>query len=355
MAQASISQDSVQITNNGNTGYTTSATQLKYRTINNGSPISHNDVDANFEIIRKAINGIISDIDGVVDKDVAVNVPAGALFTDTTYTTATNTTLGLVKIGASGLASKNYPVQLNTDGQMYVSVPWVDTNTNTVTTVGTSTTNGSSGAIVLSAGSNISLSKSSNTITISSSGGSTAVQKTWSPTFTLNTLINVGSTNTHAGGSIERSEFYYYRVGRMAILSGYITFYSTSTRYTKSTYSSNLFSVRMKTPTDTLVSGGTANIYPKTDPASSFVKYHHMGTNSCVWQGKYNSQSGSSMRINGYAHVSHDFPGMVFLPSYQDELSLIMPTPPEWGTTQASIYVYSVGFEVQFLLSDDFA
>lgn len=49
--------------------------------------------------------------------------------TNTTYSQATSSTLGLVKIGATGLASKNYAVQLNSSGQMYVSVPWTDTNT----------------------------------------------------------------------------------------------------------------------------------------------------------------------------------------------------------------------------------
>ena len=49
--------------------------------------------------------------------------------TNTTYSQATSSTLGLVKIGATGLAAKNYAVQLNSSGQMYVSVPWTDTDT----------------------------------------------------------------------------------------------------------------------------------------------------------------------------------------------------------------------------------
>lgn len=51
--------------------------------------------------------------------------------TNTTYSQATSSTLGLVKIGATGLASKNYAVRLNSSGQMYVAVPWTDTDTNT--------------------------------------------------------------------------------------------------------------------------------------------------------------------------------------------------------------------------------
>ena len=51
--------------------------------------------------------------------------------TNSTYSAATSSTYGLVKIGATGLAAKNYAVQLNSSGQMYVSVPWIDTDTNT--------------------------------------------------------------------------------------------------------------------------------------------------------------------------------------------------------------------------------
>ena len=46
-------------------------------------------------------------------------------FTNTTYSTATSSTLGLVKIGYTE-DGKNYPVELS-NGQMYVNVPWTDT------------------------------------------------------------------------------------------------------------------------------------------------------------------------------------------------------------------------------------
>jgi hypothetical protein len=50
-----------------------------------------------------------------------VNVP----WTDTTYSVATGSTAGLVKIGYTE-NGKNYPVELSSD-QMYVNVPWTDT------------------------------------------------------------------------------------------------------------------------------------------------------------------------------------------------------------------------------------
>ena len=61
---------------------------------------------------------------------------------NTTYSQATSSTLGLVRIGYSA-SGKNYAVKLNGNGQMYVNVPWTDTNTvtevvNNVTSTSTS-------------------------------------------------------------------------------------------------------------------------------------------------------------------------------------------------------------------------
>lgn len=47
---------------------------------------------------------------------------------NTTYSQATSSKLGLVKIGYTE-SGKNYPVELNDSGQMYVNVPWTDNNT----------------------------------------------------------------------------------------------------------------------------------------------------------------------------------------------------------------------------------
>ena len=60
------------------------------------------------------------------DGTMKVNVP----WTDnnTTYAQATDSTLGLVKIGFTE-SGKNYPVELSEEGQMFVNVPWTDNNT----------------------------------------------------------------------------------------------------------------------------------------------------------------------------------------------------------------------------------
>ena len=62
--------------------------------------------------------------------------------TNTTYAKANTTTLGLVMIGYSE-NGKNYPVELDSSGKMYVNVPWTDTNT----TYGVVGTNGSTGLV----------------------------------------------------------------------------------------------------------------------------------------------------------------------------------------------------------------
>jgi hypothetical protein len=67
-------------------------------------------------------------LDGKVDDaQVQTDVPADAVFTDTTYGVATTSALGLVEIGYTE-NGQNYPVELSTN-KMYVNVPWSDTNT----------------------------------------------------------------------------------------------------------------------------------------------------------------------------------------------------------------------------------
>lgn len=62
--------------------------------------------------------------------------------TNTKYAKADTTTLGLVMIGYSE-NGKNYPVELDSSGKMYVNVPWTDTNT----TYGVVGANGSTGLV----------------------------------------------------------------------------------------------------------------------------------------------------------------------------------------------------------------
>lgn len=69
---------------------------------------------------RKLVSG--TNIKSINGKSI---LGAGNIDTpNTTYNQATADTLGLVKIGATGLGSKQYAVQLNGNGQMFVDLPW---------------------------------------------------------------------------------------------------------------------------------------------------------------------------------------------------------------------------------------
>lgn len=79
-------------------------------------------------------SGQVAVFDGTTGKikstgfTIASSVPSGAKFTDTTYSAATSTALGLVKVGYEA-SDKNYPVSLSSEGKAFVKVPWTDTNT----------------------------------------------------------------------------------------------------------------------------------------------------------------------------------------------------------------------------------
>jgi len=61
-------------------------------------------------------------------KTDATGNPAWRSDANTTYSVATSSVLGLVKIGYAE-TGKNYPVELDGSNKMYVNVPWTDTNT----------------------------------------------------------------------------------------------------------------------------------------------------------------------------------------------------------------------------------
>ena len=174
--------------------YTTSATGIKYRTTNSGNPLAHNDVDANFELLRLAVNGLVSDhasqasdlttlsssigsndtdisalqtsvssitsgstafpisqitglqsaIDGKVDdSQVLTNVPAGALFTDTdtVYTLpVADTAIGGVKEGGDIDIDTAGVMTLKSSGSTINSPGWANPSANNLVQSGTTGT-----------------------------------------------------------------------------------------------------------------------------------------------------------------------------------------------------------------------
>lgn len=98
-------------------------------------------------------SGQVAVFDGTTGKikstgfTIASSVPSGAKFTDTTYSAATSTALGLVKVGYTE-SGKNYPVELDADDKMFVNVPWTDTDTPySVFTGATTTAAGTTGLV----------------------------------------------------------------------------------------------------------------------------------------------------------------------------------------------------------------
>lgn len=112
---------------------------------------------------------------------LVVNVPWSD--TNTTYSTATSSALGLIKLGSdteqsvaansvSSTSGRTYAVQLNSSDQAVVNVPWSDTNTFRTIIAGGNTL-GTSETLTLSAGSNVSISESAGTVTIASTDTNT--------------------------------------------------------------------------------------------------------------------------------------------------------------------------------------
>lgn len=90
-----------------------------------------------------AVDGVTTSADGHV---TGVNVKTVTLPSAYSLPSGTSTVLGGVKLGSdtvqtvaanavTATASRSYAVQANSSGQLLVNVPWVDTNTNLVTSV----------------------------------------------------------------------------------------------------------------------------------------------------------------------------------------------------------------------------
>ena len=105
---------------------------------------------------------------------------------------ATSSVRGGVKIGYTA-TGKNYPVQLSNE-QMYVNVPWTDTDTNTVTSVGISG-DLSTGNVEFRGAGATTITKSGGTITITSTDTNTDTTYSAGTNLSLSgTTFNVSST-----------------------------------------------------------------------------------------------------------------------------------------------------------------
>ena len=125
---------------------------------------------------------------------------------------ATSSALGGVKIGYSE-NGKNYPVELDSNDKMFVNVPWTDTDTdtNTFRTIKVDSTSiGSTTALDLVAGNNITLTESSGEVTIDATNTNTQlsteqVQDIVGGMVSGNTETNISVTYNDSAGKLNFS------------------------------------------------------------------------------------------------------------------------------------------------------
>ena len=176
--------------------HVTSAKQTNWNAAYTHSTSAHAPSNAQANIIETVkVNGT-----QVTPSSKAVNIVVptklSELENDTGYTTdtvieygqATSAVYGLVKVGYTA-SGKNYPVQLNSSGQMYVNVPWTDTNTDTKVTQYAKSDNAAYPILLAASGqtadatgaayfdSGVTLNPSTNTIAANISGNSATATK----------------------------------------------------------------------------------------------------------------------------------------------------------------------------------
>jgi len=175
--------------------------------------------------------------------------------TNTTYSTATSSALGLVKIGYTlDGANRNYPVELSS-GKMYVNVPWVaDTDTNTQNQYSTSVVS-SSGIKLRLSGTGHSGSTTDDVKFVGAGG--TAVSRTDASTITItstdtNTQLSNEQVQDIVGGMLVGTE------------TGITVTYQDTTgdiNFVLDTPTDNNFTTTLKNKLDGITAGAEVNVY----------------------------------------------------------------------------------------------
>ncbi len=175
--------------------------------------------------------------------------------TNTTYSTATSSALGLVKIGYTlDGANRNYPVELSS-GKMYVNVPWVaDTDTNTQNQYSTSVVS-SSGIKLRLSGTGHSGSTTDDVKFVGAGG--TAVSRTDASTITItstdtNTQLSNEQVQDIVGGMLGGTE------------TGITVTYQDTTgdiNFVLDTPTDNNFTTTLKNKLDGITAGAEVNVY----------------------------------------------------------------------------------------------
>lgn len=115
---------------------------------------------------------------------------------NTTYSAATSSALGLIKVGYT-TSGKNYKVQLDTGNNAYVSVPWTDTNTWRPIMVGDSTLSSTDSLRLLTLAPGVAATGSSDYISINYAGSGNITFTTGSKVVTTadEVIIDCGSSS----------------------------------------------------------------------------------------------------------------------------------------------------------------
>ena len=255
------------------------------------------------------------------DTNGRLNFVVDDMTANTTYSQATSSALGLVKIGYSE-NGKNYPVELS-NGQMYVNVPWVDTNTNTtnfnINANGGTNENISAGeAIRFDGGGATSVSRSGNTITISSTDTNTDT----------NTVTSVGISGQQNTGTITLQASGATSIGQSG---NTITISSTDTNTdTNTTYSAG--SGLTLSGTEFSVSNIYArnmNQYTATNSVVTFAEVRSTGNVTAYYsddrlkdrQGNIESALDKVSSLNGF-YFKQNEKGNEITPQYADKLQV---------------------------------
>ena len=255
--------DITQINENGASANNTLIGTLAQLLTNEDSDVVSAINELHGEIVTNTtkLSGIDSDADVTLSKISAgtnISISGSGVIsstdTNTTYTTATSSTLGLVKIGYT-VNGKNYPVELSS-GQMFVNVPWdIDTDTNTQNTYNVS-------AQTTSGGANLRLGGSGPTATAAdnvkfASGGATTVSQTNANTITItstdtNTQLSNEQVQDIVGGMLGGTE------------TGITVTYQDTTgdiNFVLDTPTENDFTNILKNKLDNISAGAEVNVY----------------------------------------------------------------------------------------------
>ena len=255
------------------------------------------------------------------DTNGRLNFVVDDMTANTTYSQATSSALGLVKIGYSE-NGKNYPVELS-NGQMYVNVPWVDTNTNTtnfnINANGGTNENISAGeAIRFDGGGATSVSRSGNTITISSTDTNTDT----------NTVTSVGISGQQNTGTITLQASGATSIGQSGntiTISSTDTNTDTNTTYsagTGLTLSGTEFSVSN-------IYARNMNQYTATNSVVTFAEVRSTGNVTAYYsddrlkdrQGNIESALDKVSSLNGF-YFKQNEKGNEITPQYADKLQV---------------------------------